>query len=93
MTSSPRRAKPCLSREAKAKALYAKSEATTTMHTSSVLLVSTGTIACGSTKALSAQIASSCEANSTLYRAQPRLSREAKTKHYLLTTRLTPEYL
>ena len=36
--------------------------------------------ASGRTKALSAQLASPCGANSTLHRVQPRLSREAKTK-------------
>ena len=38
------------------------------------------TAACGSTIALSAPIASSCEANSTLYRVQPHLSCKAKAK-------------
>jgi len=63
-----------------AKTLCASSEATIVSLTSSALLGSARTAACGSTKALSAQIASSREANSTLYRVQPRLSREVKAK-------------
>ena len=79
-TSAPRKAQSRLSHEVKAKALCANSEATIIPLTSSTLLGSARTAACGSTKALSAQIASSCAANSTLYRVQPHLSHEAKNK-------------
>jgi len=88
-TSAPRRAKPRLSHEAKAKALFANSEATTASLPSSALLGSVRTSACGCTKALSAQIASLCEANSTLYRVQPRLSPEAKAKAFCANSEAT----
>ena len=64
--SALRRAKLHLSREAKAKTLCANSEATAAPLTSSALLGSARLEATGKTKTLSAQIASSCEANSTL---------------------------
>jgi len=73
-------AKPRLSREVKAKALCANSEATTASLISSTLLGSARLAASNRTKALSAQIASSREANSTLYRVQPHLSCEVKAK-------------
>ena len=70
-----------LCREIRNKApLGANSEAITASLTSSTLLGSARTAARDSTKALSDQIASSCETNSTLYRVQSRLSREAKSK-------------
>jgi len=78
--SAFRRAKPRLSCEAKAKVFCANSEATTAPLTSSALLGNARLPASGRTKALSAQIASSCEASSTLRGVQPRLSREAKAK-------------
>jgi len=80
--STLRRAKPRLSCEAKAKALYANNQATAVLLTSSALLKSARLNTSGKTKALSAQLASPCEANSTLRRVQPRLSREAKTKNF-----------
>ena len=78
--SAIRRAKPRLSREAKAKALCANSEATLAPLTSSAILGGARLATSSRTKALSAQLASLCEANSTFHRVQPRLSREAKTK-------------
>ena len=81
--SALHRAKPCMFREAKAIALGANSEATTVLLTSSALLDSARLAASGRTKALNAQIASSREANSTLYRVQTRLSREVKAKALL----------
>jgi len=77
------RAKPRVSREAKAIALCANSEAAATPLTSLVLWGNARLAASGRTKALNAQIASSYEANSTLCRVQPRLSREAKAKALL----------
>ena len=74
------RAKPRLSREAKAKALCANSEATAAPLKSSALFGSARFAASGRTEALSAQIASSCEANLTLRRVQPHLSRETKAR-------------
>ena len=81
--SALHRAKPCLSREARAKALCANSEAIAAPLTSSALLGSARLVASSRTRALSAQIASSPESNSTLCRVQPRLSREAKAKALL----------
>jgi len=81
--SALHRAKPRMSREAKAIAFCAYSEATATSLISSALLDSTRLAASGKTKALNAQIASSREANSTLCRIQSRLSREVKAKALL----------
>jgi len=78
--SALHRAKPRLSREAKAKAFCANSEAIAAPLTSSAILGSARLSTSGRTKALSAQLASPCEANSTLRRVQPHLSHEAKTK-------------
>jgi len=72
-----------MSYEAKAIALCANSEATAALLTSSALLGSARLATSGRTKALNNQIASSREANSTLCRVQPRLSREAKAKALL----------
>jgi len=81
--SALHRAKPRLSREARVKALCANSEVTAAPLTSSALLGSARLAASGKTKALSAQIASLYEANATLCRVQPRLSRETKAKALL----------
>ena len=78
--SALHRAKSHLSREAKAKAHCANSEDITALLTSSALLGSTRLAASEKTKALCAQIASSCESNLTFCRAQPCPSREAKAK-------------
>jgi len=78
--SALHRAKPLLSREAKGKAFCANSEATAAPLTPSAVLDSARLVASGKIKALSAQIASSCKANSTLCRVQPRLSRKVKAK-------------
>ena len=76
--SALHRAKPRLSSEIRAKALCANSEVTELI--SSALLDSARLAASGKSKAQSAQIASSYEVNSTFYRVQPCLSREAKAK-------------
>ena len=86
--SASRRAKPRVYREAKAKAFCANRETTTASLILSALLGSARIAACVSTKALSAQIASSCKTDSTLFRVQPRLSREAKAKTLLGTNRV-----
>jgi len=78
--SALHRAKPRLFREAKVKAFYSNSETTATSLTLSSLFGSARLTASGKIKALSVQIASSCEANSTLCRVQSRLSRVAKAK-------------
>ena len=76
--------KAALCCKAKAKAPFgAESEATITSLKSRALLDSARLAASDRIKALSAQIASPCEANSTLCRVQPPLSREAKTKALL----------
>ena len=74
-------AKAAHSREAKAKApLGAENETIITSRKSRALLGSARLAARGRTKALSAQIASPCEANSTLWTVHPRLSHEAMVK-------------
>ena len=78
--SALHKTKPRLSREAKATVLCTNSEATAGPLTSSALLGSARLATSGRTKALNALIASSCEADLTLCRVQPRLSREAKVK-------------
>jgi len=73
--------KEALNCEAKAKApSSAGSEVTTTSFKSRALLGSARLAASDRSKALSVQISSSCEANATLCRVQPRLSCEAKAK-------------
>ena len=74
------RTKPRLSHEAKVKALCANNEAIAASLISSALLGTTRLAASCKTKALSAQIALAYEANSTLCRVHPRLSREAIAK-------------
>ena len=73
--------KSTLSCEAKLKTILdAKSKATITSLKSRALLGSARIAASGRTKALSAQIASPCESNSTLCTIQPHLSCGAKAK-------------
>ena len=69
-----------MSCEAKTKALCVNNETIAAPLTSSALLGNARLAASGKAKALSAKITLSREANSTLCRVQPHLSREAKAK-------------
>jgi len=87
--SALHKVKPHLSHEAKAKELCVNSEANATPLTSSTLLGSARLVISDRTKALSAQLALPCEANSTLRRVQPRYYARLRPKHlWVLTAKL-----
>ena len=75
------RSKPCLSRKAKIKVLCTNNEATVAPLTLSTLVGSARLAASGKTKAISAQIVSSCESNSTLCRVQLAYHARLRLKH------------